>query len=121
MLENSARTDGTGIRSSGEGTAKLAGKTRARSAATTGRRAFVVGDGNSRWARRYRDLTAAHVSDLGGVDLLSQAQLSLIRRASAIEVELEQMEGKCRSADRSILTCSPVQPRIYEGFGKRSA
>jgi hypothetical protein len=98
MLENAsannARTDGTGVGPSGKGAAKPAGKTRARSAATSGRRAFVEGDGNSRWARRYRDLIAAHVSDLGGSDVLSEAQISLIRRASAIEVELEQAEGK---------------------------
>jgi hypothetical protein len=49
---------------------------------------------DSRWARRYRDLIAAHVADLGGADILSEAQLSLIKRASAIELELEQAEGK---------------------------
>ena len=66
-----------------------------RSAVTNGRRTFVVGDGRGLWARRYRDLIALHVSDLGGPDAgLSEAQLSLIRRAAAVEVELEQMEGK---------------------------
>src|SRR5262245_14734146 len=67
---------------------------RQRSAVTNGRRLFVEGDGNSAWSRRYRDLIAGHVSDLGGRDVLSEAQLSLVRRASAIEVELEQAEGK---------------------------
>jgi hypothetical protein len=68
---------------------------RARSAVSTGRRVFVDdGDGNGRWARRYRDLQASHISDLGGRDLLSEAQLSLVRRASAIECELEGYEGK---------------------------
>ena len=70
------------------------GKRRTRSRVTTGRAVFVEGDGNSRWARRYRDLIAAHCQDLGGIDLLSEAQRSLIRRASAIELELEQAEGK---------------------------
>jgi hypothetical protein len=65
-----------------------------RSAVTNGRRLFVNGDGNSAWSRRYRDLIAAHVSDLGGRDLLSEAQISLVKRSSALELELEQLEGK---------------------------
>src|SRR5215813_6447696 len=67
---------------------------RIRSAVTNGRRLFVDGDGNSAWSRRYRDLVTGHISDMGGPDCLSEAQLSLIRRASAIECELEQMEGR---------------------------
>ncbi len=67
---------------------------RQRSAVTNGRRLFVEGDGSSAWSRRYKDLIAAHASDLGGADVLSEAQRSLVRRASAIELELEQMEGR---------------------------
>lgn len=67
---------------------------RQRSAVTNGRRLFVEGDGNSAWSRRFRDLTAQHAADLGGTVSLSEAQQSLIRRVSAIEVELEQMEGR---------------------------
>jgi hypothetical protein len=44
--------------------------------------------------RRYRDLIAGHVSVLGGHAALSEAQLSLVKRASAIECELEQLKGK---------------------------
>ena len=66
-----------------------------RSAVTNGSRTFVVGDGRGPWARRWKDVCAAHVSDLGGPDAgLSEAQLSLVRRASALEVELELAEGK---------------------------
>jgi hypothetical protein len=61
---------------------------------TNGKRLYVDGDGNSAWSRRYRDLIAGHVSDMGGRDIISEAQLSLIRRSSAIECELELMEGK---------------------------
>lgn len=67
---------------------------RVRSAVTNGTRLFVEGDGSSAWSRRYRDLIASHVGDLGGVTALSESQLSLVRRASAIECELEQMEGR---------------------------
>jgi hypothetical protein len=67
---------------------------RMRSAVTNGSRLLVDGDGNSAWSRRYRDLVAAHAVDLGGADLLSEAQKSLIRRASTLEVELEAMEAR---------------------------
>jgi hypothetical protein len=65
-----------------------------RSAVTNGSKLLVDGDGNSAWSRRYRDLVAAHAVDLGGPDLLSEAQKSLIRRASTLECELERMEAQ---------------------------
>src|SRR5262249_24060335 len=67
---------------------------RPRSAVTSGRRLLIGGDPNSAWARRYADLVAGHVSDLGGRDMLSEAQLSLVRRAAALACELEQMEAR---------------------------
>jgi hypothetical protein len=36
----------------------------------------------------------AHVADLGGPELLSEAQISICRRASAMECELEAMEAR---------------------------
>jgi hypothetical protein len=66
---------------------------RPRSAITSGRKLFVQGDPNSAWSRRYYDLCVGHINDLGGRDLLSEAQLSLIRRASAIECELERLDA----------------------------
>jgi hypothetical protein len=53
----------------------------------------VAGDPNSAWSRRYYDLCVGHINDLGGRDVLSEAQLSLIRRASAIECELERLDA----------------------------
>ena len=67
---------------------------RQRSAVTNGKRAFVDGNGNAAWTRRWKDLVAAHASDLGGASNLSEAQSSLIRRVATIEIELEQLEGK---------------------------
>jgi hypothetical protein len=67
---------------------------RSRSAVTSGRRVFVVGDSNSAWARRFYDLVQGHVSDLGGRSVLSEAQLALCKRAAGLECELEQMEGR---------------------------
>src|SRR5262249_4306002 len=66
---------------------------RPRSAVTSGRRLFVEGDSGSAWGRRFHDLVAGHVADLGGRDLLSEAQVSLIRRASSIECELERLDA----------------------------
>ena len=64
-----------------------------RSRVTNGRRRFIHGDGRSVWARRWKDLTELHIADLGGVEKLSEAQISLCRRVSTIECELERMEG----------------------------
>jgi hypothetical protein len=67
---------------------------RIRSAVTNGERTFVIGDGNSPWARRQRDLLALHIVDLGGEERLSENQLSLCRRAATLETELEMLEGQ---------------------------
>ncbi len=67
---------------------------RTRSAVTNGGRTFVDGDGSSKWARRYRDIISARATDLGGLEVLTQAQLSLIKRAATMECELEGMEGQ---------------------------
>jgi hypothetical protein len=80
--------------SSASGRAIDSRPSRLRSAVTNGRRLFVAGSGSSAWSRRYRDLIAGHASDLGGATALSESQMSLVRRASAIECELEQMEGR---------------------------
>jgi hypothetical protein len=79
---------------------------RQRSAVTNGRRLFVEADARSAWSRRYRDLIAAHSADLGGVSILSEAQRSLVRRCSALELELESMEGKLSQSE-------PVDMDIY--------
>jgi hypothetical protein len=58
---------------------------------------------------------------LGGVDVLSQAQLSLCKRAAAIEVELELSEGKMsmgEEVDLDIFTRSASHlRRIFETLG----
>jgi hypothetical protein len=64
------------------------------SAVSSGRRMFVQGDSSSAWSRRYRDIVAGHVSDLGGRSALSEAEFSLIKRISTLELECEQAEGK---------------------------
>jgi hypothetical protein len=67
---------------------------RPRSAVTSGRQLFVVGNPSSAWGRRFSDLIQGHVSDLGGRPVLSEAQFALCKRAAGLECELEQMEGR---------------------------
>jgi hypothetical protein len=67
---------------------------RPRSAVMSGRQLFVNGDAKSAWSRRFHDLILGHTADLGGADLLSEAQFSLIRRAAAIECELERLDAR---------------------------
>jgi hypothetical protein len=72
------------------------------SSVTRAKRMFVnLGDARSAWAKRWSDLIVAHANDLGGAETLSEAQISICRRAAAIEVELESLEGKM-SASQSI-------------------
>jgi hypothetical protein len=69
-----------------------------RSRVTNGRGLFVEAvDGRSREARRFRDVIAEIVSDLGGPDTLSEGQRQLARRAAMLSVECERMEGQAVS------------------------
>jgi hypothetical protein len=62
---------------------------------SSGRNLFAEGgDGRSAWGRRWRDLCLSHASDLGGAEILSEAQVSLIKRAAAVECELELQEAR---------------------------
>src|SRR5262249_19138496 len=65
-----------------------------RSAVTNGRRLHVVAPPDGKWARRFRDVLAEIVSDLGGADLLSEGQRQLARRAATISIACERMEGE---------------------------
>jgi hypothetical protein len=49
-------------------------------------------DARSTWARRLKDLIALHTADLGGVEAISAAEASIIRRAACLTVELERLE-----------------------------
>jgi hypothetical protein len=65
-----------------------------RSAVTNGKRLFVESlDERTVWARRYRDLINSIASDAGGIGQLSELRLALVRRAAAIIVEIERLEG----------------------------
>lgn len=66
-----------------------------RSRVTNGNGLFAEGgDERGPWSRRFRDLVAEHAADAGGSRYLSEAQRSIIRRASTLEVQLEQLEAR---------------------------
>ena len=47
---------------------------------------------SSPWVRRCRALLADHIADLGGPAAVSSAQYSTLRRAAALETELDRLE-----------------------------
>jgi hypothetical protein len=70
-------------------------KLHGRSKITNGRALLPSIDGRSLWSRRFRDLNGSFASDLGhGQDdsAMSEGQRALVRRASALCVELELLE-----------------------------
>lgn len=64
----------------------------ARSRITNGRELLPGVNGNDPWVRRFHDLNALHISDLGGSDTASNAEKALVRRAACLIVECERME-----------------------------
>ena len=69
-----------------------------RSRITNGSALLSGVDGRSAWVRRARDLMEAHLDDLGGSDAVSEAERSIVRRASVLSVELERMESAFAAA-----------------------
>jgi hypothetical protein len=93
-----------------------------KSRVTNGRRTFALGgDGRGAWVRRWKDLLDIHIADCGGHGSMSEARLSLIRRASSIEIQLEQLEAKMsEGAEVDIESYSRVAGhlrRILESLG----
>ena len=64
-----------------------------RSRVTNGQSLFVVGKATSPFARRFADILAEIVSDLGGADQLSEAQRQLARRAASLSLACERIEA----------------------------
>ncbi len=103
--------------------------TRIRSAITNGSALLADVDHRSARMRRLKDLIAAHISDLGGEDACSQAELSIARRAALLTLELEVLEGRFdqnEGANLRELECyqrvSSALRRLLEslGLGRRA-
>jgi hypothetical protein len=72
---------------------------RCRSAVSNGSRLFVERPGNA-WARRFADVLAEIISDLGGPDRLSEGQRQLARRCATIAIACERMEGEAAAGEK---------------------
>jgi hypothetical protein len=62
---------------------------------SNGSRLFAIAGlhGRTQTARRFRDLVETMTNDLGGVDILSEGQKQLIRRAAALSIMAEAIEA----------------------------
>jgi len=85
-------------------------KSRSRSAVTNGTSILPGTDHRSKWMRRLRDISEMYVSDLGGIDNISTAEHSLIRRIATLTVELEKLEAKFAAAEDD---CDPRDIDLY--------
>jgi hypothetical protein len=66
-----------------------------RSRVTNGKTPFVEADRRGPWARRWRDVLAEIISDIGGHEAgLSEGQRQLARRCATIAIACERMEGE---------------------------
>lgn len=93
-------------------------KPRGRSRVSNGAALFVEPiDGRSRDARRFRDVLAEIVSDLGGADRLSEGQRQLARRCAMIAVECEKLEGKAVAGEEiNLETYGQLTDRLGRAF-----
>lgn len=82
-----------------------------RTRVTTGKQLFLERvDERSLVARRYREVLGSIVSDLGGNDAMSEAELILARRAASLVVVAEQYES--RMADGGKLDLDSYMPVV---------
>jgi hypothetical protein len=98
-------------------------KSTGKSAVTNGSKVLLP-QSERAWIRRLTDLLTLHVNDLGGWDLISNAEAAIIRRAVTLIVELERRETEfARTAcidDAALLvygTSSNTLRRLLESVG----
>jgi hypothetical protein len=96
-------------------------KPEARSRVGNGKVLLPMTDGRSLTARRFQDLYEDIAGDLGGLDLLSEGQKQLIRRAATLSAESERQEAEWangRPFDLPLYsTTSNCLRRIFETLG----
>ena len=99
-------------------------KNRQRSRVSNGSALLPGVDGRSPWVRRCKDVIAAHLSDLGGLDNCSAAEHSIVRRAAVLTTELEVLEvrfakaGEASSLDlETYQRCANSLRRLLEAIG----
>lgn len=63
---------------------------------------LLPSDGRSAAARRFRDVVAAFTTELEAAGIITEADRSLIRRAAALTIQLEQAEAEWAEAGGEI-------------------
>jgi hypothetical protein len=99
-------------------------KPTARSRITNGADLLTDIDHRTHWYRRFRDLCALHLSDLGGEDMVSESEKALVRRCAALNCELERMEADFAANGQADLPsleafqrCSNTLRRLLQALG----
>jgi hypothetical protein len=88
------------------------GVSKLRLAITNGTRMLADLDHRGAWARRLKDLIGGQVADLGGEEMVSEAEKVLVRRAAMLTLQLELMEQ--RFAANEAGEASPKQIETYQ-------
>jgi hypothetical protein len=83
-------------------------------------------DGRSLWARRYKEILSALISDAGGDSYITEATRAILKRAAVLAAELERREaafalaGAADPADLDLFAkTSAVLARLLEKTGIR--
>jgi hypothetical protein len=100
-------------------------KAKGRSRITNGRSVLPgVVDQRTIWVRRFKDLLALYITDLGGDDSITEAERSIIRRAALLATETERLESKFALAGEASLSeletyarVANAQRRLLESVG----
>ena len=101
-------------------------KASARSRISNGADILPDVDGRSAVARRYRDIAAQIIADMGGASQCAEARIQLIRRFAAAAVLAEQMEAQLANghlieiADHALLSSTLVRLAQRIGIDRRS-
>jgi hypothetical protein len=73
-----------------------------RSRVSNGKHLFITGKQTSAEYRRFADILAAVVGDLGGADVLSEGQRQLARRGAALSLACERLEAMLCGAPSAV-------------------
>jgi hypothetical protein len=96
-----------------------------RSRITNGRDLVAGADGRSAAARRYRDLMAQMIDDLGGDATVSEVQRQLVRRAAGLMIQGEATEARIINGETvdigaHVTACNALR-RITDTLGLKRA
>jgi hypothetical protein len=86
---------------------------------TNGRRLHVIAPGDSKWARRFRDVLSEVLSDLGNEENLTEGQRQIARRCATIAIACEKMEGEAAAGnDIDLDSYGTLTDRLGRAFAR---